>query len=331
MEGNMKEKVIAKMESLGLSNYGFMGVRSLVESSAYFQMRQEKGYLTPFEEEDVEKRTDLRGEMPSGETIISIAFPYHFDSKITSDSYFSLYALGKDYHLVLKDYLEDIAQVLREEGYEAECFSDNNALPERYIAYVSGVGDIGRNHMVITKEYGSYVFLGEIITNLQMETKERDFRGIANYEVCRDCRRCINACPTRILWDSSYDTNRCLSYITQSKEVSDEDLLLFKGRLFGCDTCQRVCPRNRDLPESFIEEFRPREYMEHPDLLELLLLNKEEFKRYRETSAGWRGKKLLQRNALIELARKGRKIDENWINTAYLKAYYHRLKEVFKL
>ena len=65
--------------------------------------------------------------------------------------------------------------------------------------------------------------------------------------------------------------------------------------------------------------------------LELLLLNKEEFKRYRETSAGWRGKKLLQRNALIELARKGRKIDENWINTAYLKAYYHRLKEVFKL
>lgn len=331
MEGNMKGKLIAKMEGLGLRAYGFMGTRTLKESTAYFQMRQEMGYTTSFEEEDVERRTDLRSEMPSGETIISIAFPYHFDSKISKDGYFSLYTLGKDYHLVLKTYLEEIAQVLREEGYEAKCFADNNALPERYIAYVSGVGDIGRNHMVITKEYGSYVFLGEIITNLQMETKERDFRDIGNYEVCETCRNCIRACPTKILGDSSYDTNRCMSYITQSKEVSDEDLLLFKGRLFGCDTCQRVCPRNRDLPESLIEEFRPRDYMEHPDLLELLLLDNEKFKRYRETSAGWRGKKLLQRNALIELARRGRKIDENWMNTTYLKAYYHRLKEVFKL
>jgi epoxyqueuosine reductase len=331
MEEQVKKLLIEKIESLGLRDYGFMKVKLLSSSEEYFKRRLELGYQTTFEESELHKKIDLSTEMPAGKTIVSIAFPYHFHSEISKEGYFSMYTLGKDYHLVLKEYLEEIASVLRTYGYEAKCFADNNALPERYIAYVSGVGEIGRNHMLITKDYGSKVFLGEIITNLEVETAEKDFREIENYEICGSCVNCIKACPTKILGETFYDTHRCMSYITQNKEVSDEDLKLFKGRLFGCDTCQLVCPLNKDLQTSPIMEFKPRDYMKQPNLMNLVSLSNEEFKKYKETSSGWRGKKLLQRNAMIELMRKGRRIDETTLGTAYLKSYYHRLKDVFKL
>jgi len=331
IEEQVKKLLIEKIESLGLRDYGFMKVKLLSSSEEYFKRRLELGDQTTFEESEIHKKIDLSTEMPAGKTIVSIAFPYHYDSEISKEGYFSMYTLGKDYHLVLKEYLEEIASVLRKYGYEAMCFADNNALPERYIAYVSGVGEIGRNHMLITKDYGSKVFLGEIITNLEVETAEKDFREIENHEICGTCVNCIKACPTKILGETYYDTHRCMSYITQNKEVSDEDLKLFKGRLFGCDTCQLVCPLNKDLQTSPIMEFEPRDYMKQPNLLNLVSLSNEEFKKYKETSAGWRGKKLLQRNAMIELMRKGRRIDETMLGTAYLKSYYHRLKDVFKL
>jgi len=331
MDEQAKMSLIEKIESMGLRSYGFMKVKMLTSSEEYFVKRIELRYQTTFEESEINRKIDLSAEMASGKTIVSIAFPYHFNVELGREGYFSMYTLGKDYHIVLKEYLEEIAKVLRNHGYEAKCFADNNSLPERYIAYVSGVGEIGRNHMLITKEYGSKVFLGEIITNLEMETEEKDFEEIENYEVCGTCRNCIKACPTQILGHVYYDTHRCMSYITQSKEVSDEDLKLFKGRLFGCDTCQLVCPLNKDIKTSPLMAFEPRDYMKHPKLENLVKLSNEEFKNYKETSAGWRGKKLLQRNAMIELMRKGRKIDETSLGTVYLKSYYHRLTDVFKL
>ncbi len=269
--------------------------------------------------------------MENAKTIISVAFPYFYDAYIHKEGYFSLYTLGQDYHIVVKDYLEKVAEVIRSFGYEAKVFADNNSLPERYIAYASYVGEIGKNHMLITKEYGSYVFLGEILTNLVLDTRERDYHEIPLHSICGECTNCIKACPTQILGNEYYDTKRCMSYITQSKEVPDEDLLLFKGRLFGCDTCQRSCPLNRKVKTSPIEAFRPREYMKYPNLRELLELTNQEFLKYKETSSGWRGKKLLQRNAMVELVRKGNTIDLERLPTEYLREYYHRLERLFNL
>lgn len=331
MESRIKEDIIHKLDSMGLSAYGFMKVRTLTESLSYFEERKNRDLTTSFEENELSKKIDLSYEMENAQTIISVAFPYYYDAYIHKEGYFSLYTLGKDYHLVVKDHLEKVADLLREKGYEAKVFADNNSLPERYIAHVSGTGEIGKNHMVITKNHGSYVFLGEIMTNLIMDTKERNWKEIPEHKICGECVRCIKACPTQILGSELYDTKRCMSFITQSKEVTDEDMLLFKGRLFGCDTCQRACPFNQGIKISPIEEFRPREYMKYPNLEELLSLTNEEFKKYKETSSGWRGKKLLQRNAMIELMRRGRKPADAVVNTEYLRAYYHRLKVLFNL
>lgn len=331
MNQQVKEEIIEKLRGMGLTAHGFMQVKTLEDSLEYFAQRKSLDLTTSFEENDLNRKIDLRSEMGSARTIISVAFPYFYDAYIHNEGYFSLYTLGKDYHVVVKDHLEKIAEIIRSRGYEARVFADNNSLPERYIAHVAGTGDIGRNHMVITKDYGSYVFLGEILTDLPMETKERDWKEIQDHSICGDCQRCLKACPTQILGSELYDTKRCMSYITQSKEVPDEDLLLFKGRLFGCDTCQRACPLNQGVKTSPLEEFRPREYMKYPDLLEILSLTNEEFRKYKETSSGWRGKKLLQRNAMIELMRRGRRPDEAMVNTDYLRTYYNRLQELFNL
>ena len=331
MENHLKEEIVNKLEGMGLHAHGFMKVRTLTESLEYFEERQKLELTTSFEENELIKKIDLSYEMKNAKTIISIAFPYYYDAYIHKEGYFSLYTLGKDYHIVVKDHLEKIADLIREKGYEAKVFADNNSLPERYIAHVAGTGEIGKNHMVITKDYGSYVFLGEIMTDCEMETSERDWKEIPDHDVCKECVRCIKACPTQILGSELYNTRRCMSYITQNKAITDEEILLFKGRLFGCDTCQRVCPFNQDIRISPFEEFRPREYMKYPNLEELLALTNQEFAQYKETSSGWRGKKLLQRNAMIELMRRGKKPDEKYINTDYLKEYYHRLQTLFNL
>lgn len=327
----MKERIIEKLFSMGLENHGFMTIKSLESSKEYFKERIEKGYDTSFEERDLEKKIRLTSEMGNAKTIISVAFPYYYDSYLHGKGYFSLYTLGKDYHLVVRHYLEQVAIIIREAGYDAQVFSDNNGLPERYIAYTAGVGDIGRNHMLVTKKHGSYVFLGEIMTNLEVKTNDRSLEELFQYAICGECTNCLKACPTEILGSEMYNTNRCMSYITQNKEVSDEDMLLFKGRLFGCDTCQRVCPLNKGIKISKIEEFRPREYMKYPNLDELLDLSNQDFIMYKETSCGWRGKKLLQRNAMIELVRRGEKISDHRVQTEYLKAYKHRLEGLFPL
>ena len=331
-EGIIQNKIMEKLEDLGLTQYGFMKAQALSQDSlAYFKEREERNFTTSFEENDLLRKVNLRSEMENAQTIISVAFPYFYDAYIHKEGYFSLYTLGQDYHIVVKDYLEKVAEVIRSFGYEAKVFADNNSLPERYIAYASYVGEIGKNHMLITKEYGSYVFLGEILTNLVLDTRERDYHEIPLHSICGECTNCIKACPTQILGSEYYDTKRCMSYITQSKEVPDEDLLLFKGRLFGCDTCQRSCPLNRNVKTSPIEAFRPREYMKYPNLRELLELTNQEFLKYKETSSGWRGKKLLQRNAMVELVRKGNTLDAEKLPTEYLREYYHRLEKIFNL
>ena len=333
MSGDViQNKIMEKLEDLGLTQYGFMKAQTLSQDSlAYFREREERNFTTSFEENDLLRKVNLQSKMENAQTIISVAFPYFYDAYIHKEGYFSLYTLGQDYHIVVKDYLEKVAEVIRSFGYEAKVFADNNSLPERYIAYASYVGEIGKNHMLITKEYGSYVFLGEILTNLVLDTRERDYHEIPLHSICGECTNCIKACPTQILGSEYYDTKRCMSYITQSKEVPDEDLLLFKGRLFGCDTCQRSCPLNRNVKTSPIEAFRPREYMKYPNLRELLELTNQEFLKYKETSSGWRGKKLLQRNAMVELVRKGNTIDLERLPTEYLREYYHRLERLFNL
>lgn len=325
---DIKEEIKQFCKSLGLSSVGFMEARIFHELRPFYEKRKELGIFNSFEEQDIEKKINPLLYFPEAKTIITIAFPYRYKESFEDKVYFSRYTRGEDYHKVVETYLQRICEFIKELGYGAVALVDSNSLPERYIASESGIGFIGKNNMLITENYGSYVFLGEIITDVFVSP------DIKKENQCGECNLCLKACPVKAIDESFSDPNKCLSYLTQKKDLSDLEMELLNGRLFGCDTCQRACKFNKAIEYSSIEEFRPFEFMENIDIEELSHINKKVFnEKYIKTSCGWRGKNVLQRNALIALFSqgKGNCIRFEEITSDYVKEYYNRLFKRFKL
>lgn len=322
---NYKVSILDHCKSLGLDTVGFTKCRIFSELKTYYEDRKLRGLENEFEEKEIEKRINPFLYMEDGKTIISIAFPYLFQSHFKEVIDFSKYTKGRDYHMIASSYLKKVCEFIEGLGGKAIYFVDSNALPERYIAVQCGIGFVGKNNTVITEQYGSYVFLGEIITNLYIDPDN------PVEDKCGSCNICQNTCPTGAIKGENIP-NICLSYITQKKDIENEWFLKLKGRIFGCDTCQKVCPYNKEISFSKIEEFKPFDFMEKVNLEELANIDKKTFKeKYSQTSCGWRGKNILQRNALINAITLDKDIKVNEISSPYVKNYYDRLLELFKL
>lgn len=348
IEMDLKKEILDFCSELGLDTVGFTKCRVFDEIKKFLEERKSAGLFNEFEEKDIDKRINPFLYMEKGRTIISIAFPYFFDSNSYADlkAHFSLYTLSRDYHNIVSEYLNKICDLIKANGYNAISFVDNNLLPERHIAKLCGIGEIGRNRMLITKEYGSYVFLGEIITDLDIECGN-GLENIKNkYVTCKQCRQCENGCPSNCISEAFNNPNICLAYITQKKNIEDEWFNKFKGRMFGCDTCQKVCPHNLRVSTSPLLEFTPIEYMKDIDLKEIANINNKIFnQKYKIAAAGWRGKNILQRNALINVFEnehnksinsQGQDINHLDINiqsveSPYIKDYYSRLLKYYNL
>lgn len=323
----LKEKINEYCDSLGLDTIGFIKCRRFDELIDFYSYRKENGLENEFEESDIEKRINPNWYMKEGKAIISIAFPYlWFENNI--DNGFSIYTKGLDYHRVVKSYLDKICIFINELGGEAVSFVDSNTLPERYIAYLAGIGFIGKNNMIITEKYGSYVFLGEIITNLDLSKEDvRKFEEIKEYKECGKCTNCYKECPTKSINVNRINPNICSSYITQKKELSDIDMKLLKGKIFGCDICQNTCPYNNNINYSNIEEFKPLNFMCNLEVEVYAEINNKFFKEnISKTSCGWRGKNVIRRNAIIKLHNEGKDIKKYNGDSSYLNEYIQRLK-----
>lgn len=216
----------------------------------------------------------------------------------------SRYCRGEDYHPLLKAKLTQVAAWLEAQAPGARTLVHVDTGPplERAVAERAGIGKFGKHTNLITPQYGTWVFLGEILTDLPLPP---DQPGVA---ACGACTLCINACPTQCITEWNLDANRCLSYITQMKGIIPVEYREVMGRrLFGCDDCQTVCPYNRRARPGLHPEFAPRpEVGAEPDLLQIMSMTKSDFRRWFEpTAAGWRGKTTLQRNAIIALGNSG--------------------------
>ena len=234
------------------------------------------GYLT---DRRATVRTDPKLLLPSARTIICVGKLYNGPqprSTEVSDSergWISRYAWGADYHLVVREGLEKLVEKLGD-GHEYKICVDTAPLLERSYAREAGLGWIGKNTCLINQEMGSWFFLGEVLTSLELEPDS------PLPDRCGTCRRCIEACPTQAIAPDGYeiDARRCIPYFTiELKGSVPEQMRAGIGQhVFGCDICQDVCPWNRGAPLAAEPSFEPDHFA--PPLEELAALTEDQFR-----------------------------------------------------
>lgn len=330
VNNKLRDGLVNLFESLNIFHYGFTSCREFLELKDYFRDKIKNLYITEFEESDVQKRINPFLYFENGKTIISIAIPYLFgEEKYKKD--ISKYTQGMDYHFVVSDYLNKICDFIKGFGYNCKYFCDTNNLPERYIAYLSGVGYIGRNSLLYTKKYGSYVFLGEVITDevlceeFPFSYYEKKFKEIGEFQKCGKCFNCIKKCPNNVLIEKNF--NKCVSNLTQQKHLNLEEVEKLNGMIFGCDVCQDSCPKNKFVSFSFDERFKVQEFLK--DITDEIIINMDNkyFKdNFKILSCSWRGKNLLKRNVVIKNREDLKFLGKlNFNNIDYLNNYKNKL------
>lgn len=325
----IKQKIIDFCGSMGLDTIGFCPCRKFEELKPFYEMRLRRHLQNEFEAKELEERINPFMYMPEGRTIISLAFPYYVKEQEEKENGFSIYTKRQDYHRVVKQYLNELISFIESLGGKAVGMVDSNALPERYIAYLAGVGFIGKNNMLITEKYGSYVFLGEIITDLEIKCiEERHYEDLKQYKECGSCEKCLGECPTRSINKAGCNPNICLSYLTQKKDLTDGEIKLLKGNIFGCDFCQLKCPYNENAESSGLSGFKALDYMNDEPAFYAGMDNKFFKEKMSSTSCGWRGKNVIKRNALIRMAYEEEEIEGLAGESPYLNDYIKRLLEI---
>lgn len=196
-----------------------------------------------------------KGKLPDNpKSIIVMLFPYRFCDEMYIGSDISKYACVKDYHTVIENALQPVITELKEKfpNFSFVSFSDNSPVPEVTAAVYAGLGVRGKNGLLINKEYGSYVFIGEIVTDMEIQTV-----NTVNSS-CIGCNKCINNCPNKAISQECISKLNCLSDITQRKgKLSDEQIDMIKSNncLWGCDICQDVCPMNKNIKINPFKDF----------------------------------------------------------------------------
>ena len=299
-----------KAQELGFSGCGFSRAEALPEETKRLETWLQQGYQARmgYMANHFEKRTDPTRLVEGSRSVISLIYNYYTD-KVQSDPeapILSKYAYGTDYHFVIKDKMHELFTFIKSMHPETEgrVFVDSAPVLDRAWAYRAGLGWIGKNSMLISRTAGSFVFIGEIILNLELE-----YNDLPESDFCGSCNRCIEACPTGAILDTrTIDSERCISYqtIENREEISPEILPGLSGRVFGCDICQDVCPWNRKAVLHREKAFEPR-----PRLLELTAkdwqeLESEEFDKLFHHSAVQRAGYRKIKSTLVSLQKKSK-------------------------
>jgi epoxyqueuosine reductase len=305
---SLKKDIIEYSKQIGIDKIGFTTANSFSTMKNRLIRQEMLGFQSGFEESDIEKRTEPSLIFNEPKSIIAIALAYPSRMKDAPQSkrgerrgIFCRASWGTDYHVVLRDRLAKLEEYIQSRIPNARCESmvDTGELVDRAVAERAGIGWSGKNCSVITPEFGSYVYLGEMITNLPFEPDE------PMEDQCGTCNKCVDVCPTgALVQGGQLDAQRCIAFLTQTKGfLADEYRIKIGNRIYGCDTCQTVCPENKGKDFHFHEEMEPNPEIAKPLLKPLLSISNREFKeKYGYISGSWRGKKPIQRNAIIALA-----------------------------
>lgn len=301
----LKRKLITFAGQIGLDHLGFASAESFEAEADRLHELADEGMYPPFAERDIALRRDPAAWLPGAKTLIAAAICYLTDDAAKSPmpgaprGWLSRYGWGADYHAILKDRLERLGAYLSTEcpGAQWRAYVDTGPPLDRAVAARAGIGWFGKNTMFYVPKHGSWVFLGEIVTDVEIVPDPPLDRS------CGTCTKCVQACPTgAIIAPFKINAARCLSTITQMGGFIPVEYRRAMGRrLWGCDVCQEACPWNWEAQASNRPEFRPTVALgARPELIPLLTMTKAQFKEwFGPTAMAWRGKAVLQRNAAI--------------------------------
>ncbi|MCG1009459.1 tRNA epoxyqueuosine(34) reductase QueG [Salinicoccus sp. ID82-1] len=303
-----KQKVIDYAHSIGIDEIGFTHAEPFHELREKLIDYHAKGYASGFEKGTIDERTDPKLSLSSAESIISIAVGYPNrlpdapkSRKGERRGLFARASWGVDYHTLLNRRLEKLEAYIKslDPDIETKSMVDTGVMSDREVARRSGLGYIGKNGFVINPELGTYSYLGEMLTSYPFPPDEELI------DSCGDCNLCVDRCPTgALVGNGQLNSQKCISFLTQTKGfLPDEYRGKIGNRLYGCDTCQQVCPRNKGINTDHHDDIVLEPEILKPELAGLLEISNREFKEtYGHLAGVWRGKKPIQRNAIIALA-----------------------------
>ncbi len=297
----LKSYIIECSKKLGIDGIGFTDAKISDKLKEKLLLQQQLGFNCSFQKGSIEEKTNPKLVMPDCKTIIMILMSYSktcdkLEKLKDNEVYFSSSSWGTDYHVILKRKLELLTREIIKEypSLKYKILVDVNPLCERTLAYKSGLGYFGKNNLLINDKYGSYIFLGTILTNLELEKDKPLDKN------CRNCDKCVKICPTGAINEQGIlNSQLCLSYITQKKgELTDKEKELINNCIYGCDLCIRVCPHNNS------NNIKNKEFW--PIGIEFInvdtydnLSTKSFKKRYENIAGSWRGVSIINRNIKI--------------------------------
>lgn len=304
MLNNLSDRIKKKAISLGLQKVGIAKAEPTPEAKENLEAWLSKGSHATMAWIDKRKgeRGNIHNYFPEAKSVISVGMNYFTgfnQTDLSSDYHISNYAWGDDYHLILKSKLYQLLVWINEEvrGFKGVVCVDTAPVMDKVWAQRAGLGWQGKHTNLITRDYGSWLFLGELILDIEL-----DYDSPFKEDLCGTCTACIDACPTQALADYRMDANKCLSYLTiEHRGKLPEPGVELDGWIYGCDICQTVCPWNEKFSQKTNEPgFQPREEILEWKNEDWESLHEEEFRKLFKGSPVKRTKFLgLKRN--IEL------------------------------
>lgn len=296
----MKEIIKEVANKLGIDIVGITNNLDYSHLEDFLKSRKKNNQSCEFEEQDIKLRLNAKNLFPECRSIIAIGLPYGEGYKIPSLSdkgLLSVSSYGEDYHVKVNFLLNKLAEeLLKYTNFKYIACVDTSFLIDKEICKNAGIGNYGRNSLLINKNKGSFINLGYLLTDIETEGD-----NIREEDICGDCNMCVKSCPNNAIFEhGGINPKKCLSYLTQTKNYIPLEYRANMGRqIYGCDICQLVCPKNREV----INKKTNEDYFDLlVDLEELLYISKKDFlNKYGHMAGSWRGKNIWKRNALISI------------------------------
>ncbi len=304
--------------SLGFDKVGIVPAEALTEEGEELREWLARGFhgQMAYMARDPQQRSDPRLLMPSAKSVVCVALNYFRPEKHIDDTAvgkISRYAWGDDYHDVLREKLKALLAWITEQATDVEgkiCV-DTSPMMDKAWAARAGLGWVGKHTNLITKEFSSWVFLGELLLSIEL-----GYDSYLEPDHCGKCTACIDACPTQaIIAPYQLDATRCISYGTielREPELPEPIKSNLENWVFGCDICQDVCPWSRFSKETDEVRFTPRRGVIEPKLQDLVDLSQEEFSaRFRQSAIKRAKLDGLRRNAHATMENQPRRDEDD--------------------